>query len=134
STGQCAAPFLSSPSRPIMNTVPEGGRDCQRPEGSVSITAGRRVDGKGERERMIDVCLLGNGGMMPLPDRPLSAVAFRIESETVLFDCGEGTQVNWRSSDFSYPSLGTILLSHVHADHIAGLPGILFQISFSGRT
>jgi len=83
---------------------------------------------------MIDVCLLGNGGMMPLPDRPLSAVAFRVGSENVLFDCGEGTQVNWRASEFSYPSLGTILISHAHADHIAGLPGILFQLSFSGRT
>lgn len=83
---------------------------------------------------MLDVCLLGHGGMMPLPDRPLSAVAFRVGSENVLFDCGEGTQVNWRQSGFNYRQLGTILLSHLHADHIAGLPGIMFQLAFSDRT
>ncbi len=83
---------------------------------------------------MIDVCLLGNGGMMPLPGRPLSATLFRVGAQTVLFDCGEGTQVNWRSSDLAYRPTSTILLSHIHADHVAGLPGVLFQIAFSGRT
>jgi len=83
---------------------------------------------------MIDLCLLGNGGMMPLPDRPLSATLLRIGSETILFDCGENTQVNWRHSGFAYRTTGTILLSHLHADHVAGLPGILFQIAHSGRT
>lgn len=83
---------------------------------------------------MIDVCLLGNGGMMPLPGGPLSATLFRVGSQTVLFDCGEGTQVNWRSSDLAYRPTSTILLSHLHADHVAGLPGVLFQIAFSGRT
>ncbi|CAN5808737.1 ribonuclease Z [soil metagenome] len=82
---------------------------------------------------MIEVCLLGCGGMMPLPDRPLSATAIRIGGQVILFDCGEGTQVSWRASSFSYRALGTILISHVHADHIAGLPGILFQIAFAGR-
>lgn len=83
---------------------------------------------------MIDVCLLGNGGMMPLPGRPLSATLFRVGSQTVLFDCGEGTQVNWRSSDLAYRPTSAILLSHLHADHVAGLPGVLFQIAFSDRT
>ncbi|MFW6075423.1 MAG: ribonuclease Z [Chloroflexota bacterium] len=83
---------------------------------------------------MIDVFLLGAGGMMPLPDRPLSALVARIEGRSYLFDCGEGTQVNWRVSDVSFRSLGTILFSHMHADHVAGLPGVLFQIAFSGRT
>jgi len=82
---------------------------------------------------MIEVCLLGAGGMMPLPDRPLSATAIRVGGEVLLFDCGEGTQVSWRASPFSYRALGTILISHVHADHIAGLPGVLFQIAFSDR-
>jgi ribonuclease Z len=82
---------------------------------------------------MIEVCLLGSGGMMPLPDRPLSATAFRIDGEVILFDCGEGTQVSWRASGFSYRALGTILISHAHADHIAGLPGVLFQIAHATR-
>jgi ribonuclease Z len=83
---------------------------------------------------MIDVCLLGNGGMMPLPERPLSACLVRVGSSTILFDCGEGTQVSWRASGWPFRPTGTILLSHVHADHVAGLPGVLFQIAHSGRT
>jgi ribonuclease Z len=83
---------------------------------------------------VIDLCLLGNGGMMPLPDRPLSATLIRSGSETILFDCGENTQVNWRRSGFAYRTTSTILLSHLHADHVAGLPGVLFQIAHSGRT
>jgi ribonuclease Z len=51
----------------------------------------------------------------------------------MLFDCGEGTQVSWRASSYNFRALGTILLSHRHADHVAGLPGVLFQIAFSGR-
>lgn len=82
---------------------------------------------------MIDLCLLGNGGMMPLPDRPLSATLIRSGSETILFDCGENTQVNWRRSGFSYRTTSTILLSHLHADHVAGLPGVFFQIAHAGR-
>jgi ribonuclease Z len=82
---------------------------------------------------MIDVCLLGSGGMMPLPGRPLSATAFRIGGEVTLFDCGEGTQVSWRASSFNFRALGTILFSHRHADHIAGLPGVLFQVAYSER-
>lgn len=82
---------------------------------------------------MIEVCLLGNGAMMPLPDRPLSAAAIRIGGEVILFDCGEGTQVAFRSTPFSFRALGTILISHAHADHIAGLPGILFQIAHATR-
>lgn len=82
---------------------------------------------------MIDLCLLGNGGMMPLPGRPLSATLIRSGSETILFDCGENTQVNWRLSGFAYRTTSTILLSHLHADHVAGLPGVLFQIAHSGR-
>lgn len=71
--------------------------------------------------------------MMPLPNRPLSATAFRIQGETFLFDAGEGTQVSWRSSGWNFRPTGTILLSHLHADHIGGLPGILFQLAYSGR-
>lgn len=72
--------------------------------------------------------------MMPLPDRPLSSLLIRIRGETLLFDCGEGTQIAWRRSGWPFRPTGTILLSHLHADHVAGLPGILFNIAHSGRT
>lgn len=71
--------------------------------------------------------------MMPLPGRPLSAALLRVNGETILWDCGEGTQVNWRASGWGFRSTSTILLSHLHADHIAGLPGILFQLAHAGR-
>jgi ribonuclease Z len=83
---------------------------------------------------MLDLCLLGIGGMMPLPGRWLSACLLRTGGETLLFDCGEGTQIAWRAGGWPFKSTGTILLSHVDADHVAGLPGVLFQIAHSGRT
>ncbi|HUG14799.1 MAG TPA: ribonuclease Z [Thermomicrobiales bacterium] len=82
---------------------------------------------------MLDVSVLGIGGMMPLPGRPLSAALIRAGGETILWDCGEGTQVAWRASGWPFRPTGTILLSHLHADHVAGLPGVLFQIAHSGR-
>jgi ribonuclease Z len=82
---------------------------------------------------LIDICLLGIGGMMPLPERPLSACLLRAGGESILWDCGEGTQVSWRLSGWPFRPTGTILLSHLHADHVAGIPGILFQIAHAGR-
>lgn len=71
---------------------------------------------------------------MPLPDRPLTALLIRIRNQTILFDCGEGTQITWRRNGWPFRPTGTILLSHLHADHVAGLPGILFNIAHAGRT
>jgi len=82
---------------------------------------------------MVDVCLLGTGGMMPLPERWLSALLVRCEGHTVLIDCGEGTQISWRYTGWSFRDLDTILLTHLHADHVAGLPGILFSLAFAER-
>ena len=83
---------------------------------------------------MIDVVLLGTGGMMPLPERWLSSLLVRANGELVLFDCGEGTQVAWRQAGWSFRRLGAICISHTHADHIAGLPGLLHAIANAGRT
>jgi ribonuclease Z len=82
---------------------------------------------------MIDVVLLGTGGMMPLPGRWLSSLAVRSEGELTLLDCGEGTQIAWREAGLSFRRLGAICLSHTHADHVAGLPGMLHAIANSGR-
>lgn len=83
---------------------------------------------------MIDVCLLGNGGVMPLPGRPLSALLVRIDGESMLFDCGEGTQVNWRATGWSMRRCSLIALTHLHADHVVGLPGLLYALANAGRT
>jgi ribonuclease Z len=83
---------------------------------------------------MIDVALLGTGGMMPLPKRWLSSVLVRVNGEMTLFDCGEGTQIAWRQTGWGFRRLGTICISHTHADHIAGLPGLLHAIANAQRT
>jgi ribonuclease Z len=82
---------------------------------------------------MIDVALLGPGGTLPLPDRFLSAVLIRCGGQLALIDCGEGTQVSLRKLGWGLKDIGTILLTHFHADHVAGLPGLLLTIGNSGR-
>jgi len=83
---------------------------------------------------MIDVALLGTGGTLPLPDRFLSSALLRCAGQLVLIDCGEGTQVSLRKLGWGLKDVGTILLTHFHADHVAGLPGLLLTIGNSGRT
>src|SRR5262249_13936494 len=83
---------------------------------------------------MIDVALLGVAGPLPLPDRFLSSVLVRCGGQLVLVDCGEGTEVSLRKLGWGLKDIGTILLTHFHADHVAGLPGLLLTIGNSGRT
>jgi ribonuclease Z len=83
---------------------------------------------------VIDVCLLGTGGTVPLPGRALASAIVRVGGEMILFDCGEGTQVAMRATGWGFGGLATICLSHVHADHVAGLPGLLLTLGMSGRT
>jgi ribonuclease Z len=83
---------------------------------------------------MIDVALLGTGGTMPLPDRFLSSALVRCGGHLTLIDCGEGTQVSLRKLAWGLKDIGTILLTHFHADHVAGIPGLLLTIGNSGRT
>ena len=82
---------------------------------------------------MIDVCLLGTGGTMPLPERFLSSVLVRSGGQLILIDCGEGTQVSLRRLGWGLKDIGTILITHFHADHVSGLPGLLLTIGNSGR-
>lgn len=83
---------------------------------------------------MIDVVLLGTGGTLPLPDRFLSAALIRCGGQLILIDSGEGTQVSLRKLGWGLKDIGTILLTHFHADHVSGLPGLLLTIGNSGRT
>ena len=71
---------------------------------------------------------------MPLPDRWLSSLLIRVNGHLTLFDCGEGTQIAWRESGWGFRRLGAICISHTHADHIAGLPGLLHAVANAGRT
>jgi len=84
--------------------------------------------------RVIDLLLLGTGAMVPLPGRPLSSLLVRSGGSLALFDCGEGTQVQMRTFHWGFRRLDAICLSHLHADHVAGLPGLLHTVANAGRT
>ncbi len=82
---------------------------------------------------MLDVCLLGTGGMMPLPKRWLTSLMLRYNGSNLLIDCGEGTQIAINKKGWSFKSIDTILFTHFHADHISGLPGLLLAMANSDR-
>ncbi|MDQ3854857.1 MAG: ribonuclease Z [Chloroflexota bacterium] len=82
---------------------------------------------------MLDVCLLGTGGTLPLPGRYLSSTLIRAGRELILIDCGEGTQVAMRARGWGLRHLSSILITHVHADHVLGLPGLLLTLAFTGK-
>ncbi len=77
----------------------------------------------------LELFILGTGGMMPLPGRFLTSALLRREGELFLFDCGEGTQVSLRSLNLKWKKISTIFISHTHADHVTGLPGIMMLSS-----
>jgi ribonuclease Z len=83
---------------------------------------------------MIDVALLGTGGMIPLPNRFLTSLYCRINGRYIMIDCGEGTQISLKILGWGFKNIDVICLTHFHADHISGLPGILLTIGNSGRT
>ena len=83
---------------------------------------------------MIDICMLGTCGMMPMPGRWLSCALVRSGSSLTLLDCGEGTQVPWKALGWGFRQLGAICFTHMHADHVLGLPGVLFMVAHAGRT
>ena len=82
---------------------------------------------------MLDVYLLGSGGMMPLPGRWLSSLLVRHGSSLLLFDCGEGTQIPLRAAGWGLRAIDVIFLTHYHADHCSGLPGLLLTLGNAER-
>ncbi len=83
---------------------------------------------------MLDAALLGTGGMMPLPDRWLTSLLLRLNGRMILLDCGEGTQITAKLLGWGFKNIDAILITHFHADHISGLPGMLLAIGNSDRT
>jgi ribonuclease Z len=77
----------------------------------------------------MEAFVLGTSGTMPLPSRHLTSVLLRREGELFLFDCGEGTQVSLRKLNLKWKKISAIFISHTHADHVTGLPGILMLSS-----
>lgn len=82
---------------------------------------------------MLDVCLLGTSGMLPLPGRWLTSLMTRYNGSSLLIDCGEGTQIAIKEKGWSYNPIDVICFTHYHADHISGLPGLLLTMGNSER-
>jgi len=82
---------------------------------------------------MLDVCLLGCGGMMPLPRRWLTALMLRYNGSSILIDCGEGTQIAIKEKGWSFKPIDVICFTHYHGDHISGLPGLLLTMGNADR-
>ena len=82
---------------------------------------------------MLNVIFLGTAGSLPTPERNPSAVLINREGELILFDCGEGTQRQMMRARTGMMRLNYIFLTHLHADHILGIPGLLETMAFQDR-
>ena len=82
----------------------------------------------------MEAFILGCGGMLPLPYRHLTSVLLRRDGDLFLFDGGEGTQVSLRRLNLKWKKINAIFVSHTHADHVTGLPGILMLSAQVERT
>lgn len=83
---------------------------------------------------MIDLCTLGTGGALPLPDRGLASLYIRMNGHGLLVDCGENTQTAIRKIGWGFHGIDGLLITHYHADHCGGLPGFLLSMAKAGRT
>ncbi len=82
---------------------------------------------------MLELVFLGTGAAVPSRDRAMSSVALKNGPSALLFDCAEGTQRQLMLSPVSFMKIGSIFITHMHGDHMLGLPGLLQTMGFAGR-
>ena len=77
---------------------------------------------------MMYAVLLGSGGSCPRSTRPLTSAYLKVDGTTILIDCGEGTQMACYKAGVKIYDISVICLTHLHADHVLGLPGLLLSM------
>ena len=82
---------------------------------------------------MPEICLAGTGGMLPLKDRYLTGCFLEYSGKAILIDCGEGMQVALAAADLKISRIEMLLITHDHADHVTGLPGLLLSMGNCSR-
>lgn len=83
---------------------------------------------------MIDICTLGTGGSLPMPERALASLYVRMNGHALLVDCGEGTQVQIRKLGWGFRCIDGMLITHYHGDHCSGMAGFLLSLAKAERT
>lgn len=81
----------------------------------------------------VSVHFLGTGGSWPSAQRNVAATAVKRGGDILLFDCGEGTQRQFQKGGLSYQAVNHIFISHLHGDHVYGLPGLLKTMELNDR-
>src|SRR5881396_2644085 len=79
------------------------------------------------------ITFLGTGAGMPTRARNVASVAVTMDGRVLLFDCGEGTQHQLMRSAVRFGAIEAVFLTHLHGDHLIGLPGLLASMSLNGR-
>ena len=80
----------------------------------------------------VKITFLGTADQIPSADRNHSAILITYDGENILVDCGEGTQRQFRKAGLNPCKITKILITHIHGDHVFGLPGLLSTLNFSG--
>jgi len=81
----------------------------------------------------IRLVFLGTSAAVPSPARNPSAIALKAEGDVFLFDCAEGTQRQMMRNNVSYAKVKAVFLTHHHADHFLGIPGLVYTLALNGR-
>jgi len=81
----------------------------------------------------MNIIFLGTAGSIPTIDRSLSAIILKRQNEQIMFDCGEGTQRQMLKAKTGFHKKMKILISHLHGDHVLGLPGLLQTMALMDR-